>query len=256
MVSGDGGTSSPFTISAVAAPLVVGAGDCITLSGDGSAGAPLVADPVVDPDPANLLVCGPDGLSVAGGGAGTVTAGCGLSGDGSDGEPLQVATREWVYPCSLDEVAGGVFCDSTGTLRSDPRTRVSYWADSGNVSVPATAVPTAAEALVETHPLTITNPDTCRPAISFVTGSIDIDFNLPANSYASSGIGTDDMQGLANRGSSTATRVHTQVSKQWRVTVPAGESVVVPLEVYMGDGTGGATYTRIQWSMTALVISV
>lgn len=40
----------------------MGDSTCITFTGSGSAANPFVAAPVIDPDPANLLSCGPDGL--------------------------------------------------------------------------------------------------------------------------------------------------------------------------------------------------
>jgi len=41
----------------------MGNSDCIHFSGSGSAANPFVAAPVIDPDPNNLLSCGPDGLN-------------------------------------------------------------------------------------------------------------------------------------------------------------------------------------------------
>lgn len=39
------------------------AGDCIDISGSGSAENPFIAEPILDPDAANLLECGPAGLA-------------------------------------------------------------------------------------------------------------------------------------------------------------------------------------------------
>lgn len=82
---------------------------------------------------------------------------------------------------------------------------------------------------------------------------MDVDFTLPANSGGGSGIGTDDMVYFANRGSSTATAVHTQVTKTWARVIPAGGSVVEPLQITGLRGSGGAMYTRIQWAINAFV---
>ncbi|MFJ8852380.1 hypothetical protein [Streptomyces sp. NPDC102437] len=242
-------------ITAKPKPLVVGQGDCITLAGQGTEAAPLTAAPRLDPNPANLLVCGPGGLVVTGGTGGTVATGCGLTGDGATGTPLAAATKDWPHPCDIDAAAGGVYCDSTGVLRSEPRTRVANATAEGNQVLPATAVPAGSDVIVATHTLDIVNRDGCRPALAWVVATIDIDFTLPANSSASAGIAADDMQAFVNRGSSTATGVHTQVSKQWRRSIPAGGTLVEPLEITLGRGTGGATYTRIQWSLQALIIS-
>ncbi|WP_413752614.1 hypothetical protein NRF20_13065 [Streptomyces sp. R-74717] len=255
-VDGAGSPSNPVVISAKPKPLVVADSNCITLSGGGTTAAPLIASPRLDPNPGNLLKCGPDGLVVAGGTGGTVATGCGLTGDGTTGSPVTAATMAWPHPCDVDATAGGVYCDSTGVLRSEPRTKVTYAATNGNQSYPATAVPAGVDVVVTTKSLTINNPDTCRPALAYVDASIDVDFTLPANSSAVAGIDTDDMESFVNRGSSTASAVHTQVNRVWRRNIPAGGTLVEPLPITMGGGTGGAQYTRIQWAITALVISV
>ncbi|WP_405710172.1 MULTISPECIES: hypothetical protein [unclassified Streptomyces] len=242
-------------ITAKPAPLVAADSSCITLSGQGTTAAPLSAAPRLDPNPTNLLACGPAGLLLAGGTGGTVATGCGLTGDGSTGSPVTAATKAWPHPCTIDTTAGGVYCDSTGVLRSEPRTRVSNASTDGNQAYPATAVPAGSDVVVTTKTLNMNNPDTCRPALAWVVVSIDVDFTLPANSSAVAGIGADDMQAFVNRGSSTATGVHTQVTKSWRRSIPAGGTLTEPLEITMGRGTGGATYTRIQWSIQALIIS-
>ncbi|MFE7402109.1 hypothetical protein [Streptomyces sp. NPDC057557] len=243
-------------ITAKPAPLVVADSSCITLRGGGTTAAPLIASPRLDPNPANLLACGPGGLLVAGGAGGTVATGCGLAGDGSTGNPVTAATKAWPHPCTIDSTAGGVYCDSAGVLRSEPRTMASNATAEGNQAYPATLVPAGSDVVVTTKTLDMRNPDTCRPALAYVNVSIDVDFNLPANSSAVAGIGDDDMQAFVNRGSSTATGVHTQVGKLWRRSIPAGGTLTEPLVITMGRGTGGATYTRIQWSIRALIISV
>ncbi|WP_406501608.1 hypothetical protein OHA04_27740 [Streptomyces sp. NBC_01590] len=255
-VDGAGNPANPIVITAKPVPLVVADSDCITLSGQGTTAAPLSAAPRLDPNPANLLKCGPGGLVVAGGTGGAVATGCGLTGDGSTGSPVTAATMAWPHPCDVDAKSGGVYCDSAGVLRSEPRTMASNATAEGSQAYPATLVPAGSDVVVLTKTLDMRNPDSCRPALAYVNLSIDVDFNLPANSSAVAGIADDDMQAFVNRGSSTATGVHTQVGKIFRRSIPAGGTLTEELPITMGRGTGGATYTRIQWSIRALIISV
>ncbi|MGW1352848.1 hypothetical protein ACWCQE_26800 [Streptomyces sp. NPDC002409] len=240
-------------ITAKPKPLVVGAGDCITLSGQGTDADPLTAVPRLDPDPANLITCGPNGLTVTGGTGGTVTTACGLTGDGSPGAPLAAAVAAWTAACDLDAEGGNVYCDSTGKLRTDPPPRFAFYTDNASQTFPATEVPAGNDVPIITPSLTIPNPDACREAHVLVNVDVDVDFALPANSGGGSGIGPDDMVYFANRGSSTATAVHTQVTKTWHRTIPAGGTLTEPLPITGLRGSGGATYTRVQWGINAFV---
>lgn len=248
VIGDDGGLFVPSTGGATVA---VADGDCIALTGDGSAAAPLTASPVLDPDAGNLLVCGPDGLLVSGG-AGVQTA-CGLVGDGSAEEPVAASVLPWGYACDVTANAGRVFCDANGNLRSEPRGRVLYVGAFDNQGYPSALVPAADSVVALSRTLNIANPDVCREATVLVNADVDIEFTLPPNSGASYGIGTDSMAYLPNTGTVTGTNVHVQVAKTWRVTVPAGETVGEVLDVTMGRGTGGARYSRIQWSIRGFV---
>jgi hypothetical protein len=239
-------------ISAKKDPLFVADTNCISMAGDGTAGAPFKASPRLDPNPANLLRCGKGGLLVAGGTGGTVATGCGLTGDGSTGAPVTAAVSPWPFPCSLDTAGGLVYCDSTGKLRSEPRGRVQYAAVFDGVSIPARVVPAATTKVVN-RTLAITNPDTCRPGLALVNADVDIDLTLPANSGAGYGFNGDTMLYLGNKGSSTVTSTHVQVSKTWRVAVGAGATVSEPMTVEVGRGSGNARYTRIQWSIRSFL---
>lgn len=182
-----------------------------------------------------------------------VTTGCGLAGDGSAGAPLRAVTGAWPYPCGAEAYGGGVYCDSAGMLRSDPRPLTDYVQSQVNQAYPSTAVPSALDTVIETRTLSVTNPDPCREAMVLVEAELDVDFDLPASSGAAAGITTDEMQYFANRGTSTALDVHCQVTKVTRQTIPAGGTISIPLEVTMGRGSGGATYNRIQSFIRAFV---
>ncbi|MFJ7489667.1 hypothetical protein ACIQZB_00150 [Streptomyces sp. NPDC097727] len=239
-------------ITAKPKPLVVAAGDCITLTGEGTTAVPLSAAPRLDPNPANLLACGPDGLLVSGGTGGTVATGCGLTGDGTTGAPVSASVSPWPFPCSLDTAGGLVYCDSTGTLRSEPRGRVVYAAAFDTQTYPATVVPLG-NTTVLSRTLAITNPDGCRSGLALVNADVDIDLTLPANSGAGYGFNGDAMTHLGNTGSGTVTSTHVQVSKTWRVDVGAGATASQPMTVELGRGSGNAKYTRIQWSIRSFL---
>lgn len=221
---------------------------CIDLSGQGTTGAPLSAAPIIDPNPGQLLACTATGLRAA------LTVGaCGLTGTGAAASPLAAKVTPWPYSCPVDANAGRVFCDSTGTLRSEPRGRATYVQDSVNQSYPATAVPTGSDNVVTTRHLSITNPDPCREAFVVCEVEVDVAFDLPANSGAEYGISTDGMVYTANRGSSAATNVHCQTTKVYNRVIAPGATLNEPLDVTMGRGSGGATYSRIQSFMRAFV---
>ncbi|MFJ1695645.1 hypothetical protein ACIOHC_10920 [Streptomyces sp. NPDC088252] len=252
-VDGAGSPSNPVVITAKPAPLVVADSSCITLSGQGTTTAPLVASPRLDSNPANLLKCGPNGLVVSGGTGGTVATACGLTGDGSTGAPLTAAVGKWPFTCDLDVEGGRVYCDSTGKLRSEPRGKFAFLTDNASQAFLATPVPTGSNVPAITPSLKITNPDACREAHVIVNVDVDVDFTFPANSGGGCGIGPDNMTYFANRGSSTATAVHTQVAKTWHRVIPAGGTLTEPLLITVSRGSGGATYTRIQWGINAFV---
>ncbi|MEU8870424.1 hypothetical protein AB0D24_04525 [Streptomyces javensis] len=212
---------------------VVTAGPGVTVTGNGSAGAPYVI------------------------GASAVTTGCGLTGDGSAGAPLQAATGAWPYPCDVAAYGGGVYCDGVGVLRTDPRSQATYTQDQVNQMYPSTAVPPDSPGIaIETRTLGITNPDPCREAYVIAEVEVDVDFDLPAGSGAAYGISTDEMYYTANSGAATVLDAHVQTTKVYQRTIPAGGTLAEPLQIIMGRGTGGATYNRIQSFMRAFVFNL
>ncbi|WP_165947365.1 hypothetical protein [Micromonospora sp. 15K316] len=244
----DGGLLVPSTGGTTVA---VASSSCITLTGDGSAGSPLLAQPRLDPDPANTLTCGPNGLLAAGGGSGTVDTACGLAGDGSSGDPLRVAVGTWGYPCDVSQ-AGRVYCDDSGVLRSEPRGRVLYAAAFDNQTIASSLVP-ATQTVALSRSLNIINPDQCREGLALVNIDVDIDFTLPAGSSAAYGFNTDEMLHIFNTGSSTMVNTHVQTSKTLRVTVPAASTLTEVLDVELNRGVGGARFTRVQWSIRSFL---
>lgn len=232
--------------------------DCIALTGDGTPGDPITATPVIDPDPDNQLECGPAGLRVTV--TPTVTTECGLTGDGTPEAPLGAAVQAWPHPCSVDDAAGGVYCDASGALRADPLGNIRYFTTSVNEAVDNEAVPattTTGGTLIRTRTLDITNPSDCYPALVITSVEVDVDFVLPPGGRAGHFVYGDEMYRFENRGSATVSDVHTQTTKVLGNTVlPPGGAATVELEIGLGFGLGGATYNRVQSFIRAVCIAV
>lgn len=230
-------------------PVTTANTQCISMAGDG-AGTPLSASPVIDPAAGNLLQCGTSGLLA------TLTRGaCGLTGDGTAASPLAARVRAWPYPCPVDANAGGVYCDSSGMLRSEPRGRIDYTQASFNrVFDNDQTVPSGFDNVVFTRSLTVNNPDPCRPARILLEAEADVDFDLPSGAGAAMGITTDEMLYHRNTGSLAVNDWHVQVTKVADGgTIPPGGSVTIPIDVTMGRGSGGAVYNRIQMIIRAFI---
>ncbi|MFZ4160433.1 hypothetical protein ACOZDE_18680 [Streptomyces griseoincarnatus] len=298
----DPGTGEISATGGAAEPLVTDDSTCISLTGDGTAGAPLTASPILDPAPGNALTCGPGGLLVTPGavscddvrpclsagdgiaydpGTGEISArpstdagnvlgfgtdggllvpapealetACGLTGDGTTGAPLAASVGTWAYPCTLDDNAGQVYCDSTGQLRGEPRSYATFVQDQQVLNPANLTVPAPQDTEVASHTLVINNPDPCRPAFVMVEGEADADFNLPPGSGAALGITTDEMSYVANNGATTLLDVHVQGTKVVNTTIPPGGSINFTIAITMGRGSGGATYNRIQSYLRAFV---
>ncbi|MBA9005909.1 hypothetical protein HNR21_004791 [Actinomadura cellulosilytica] len=229
-------------------PVTTADTDCIQMEGDGS-GAPLSASPRLDSAAGNLLSCGPGGLRAA-----VTTGTCGLTGNGTAAAPLQARTQAWPYAGPVDANAGGVYCDSAGALRSEPRGRYDFVQSQENVTYPSPAVPSGADNVVTTRSLTVTNPDPCRPAAVILEVEADVDFDLPAGAAGAMGITTDEMVFHRNTGSSAISDWHVQVTKMANMMpIPPGGSATFSIDITMGRGAGGATYNRIQTFLRAFV---
>ncbi|MFF3665479.1 hypothetical protein [Microtetraspora malaysiensis] len=223
---------------------------CIDMGGQGTAGSPLTAAPIINPAAGNLLACTPAGMRAA------LTVGaCGLTGDGTDAAPLAAKVQTWPFACDVTAKAGGVYCDANGVLRSDPRPAFDYQQNQVVNDYPDKTVPAAEDTWVETRTLDVVNPDPCRPANLLVVQELDVDLVLPANAGGAYGFGTDEMVYHRNRGSTTESDFHVQVTKVGRFAgpIPPGGTTQVVLNVSMGRGVGGATYNRIQTLIRAFL---
>ncbi|MFF1834251.1 hypothetical protein ACFVXE_08600 [Streptomyces sp. NPDC058231] len=206
----------------------------------------------------NLVVGADDGLYVPAATGGAVTAGCGLTGDGSAGAPLAVATGTWPYPCAPDTSGGVVVCGTDGVLRGEPRGQTSFRSFFEERNYNNVTVPPGFDEPGATFSTDVTNPDLCRPALLIVWRETDVDFNLPAGAGAGYGQDTDEMFYIRNSGSSVNTDVHVQTTKTFHNAslLGPGATVAIPLDVTFDRGTGGATYNRIQVNIRVLMISL
>ncbi|MEU4406190.1 hypothetical protein AB0F88_16840 [Streptosporangium sp. NPDC023963] len=233
--AGNGAAYDPTT-GAITARLSGDAGNQVAFGGDGGLYAPPAASAALE-------------------------VSCGLAGNGSAGAPLAAAVTAWPYPCDLDAQGGLVYCDSTGTLRSEPRAKYQYFTTSLNELIPGNpAVPTTTTTggtTVATRTLDITNPDPCRPAIAITSVEVDVDFVIPPGGRAGHFVYGDEMYRFENRGSATVSDVHTQTTKVvGNTTIPPGGTVTVSVDIGLGFGAGGATYNRVQSFIRAMVFAL
>lgn len=254
-VGGSGTAANPWVINAVTNCVEVR--QCLTngcgITYNNTTGA-ISAD--ISEDANNALQCRPNGLYVQSGAA-TVSTGCGLNGNGSVGDPVVIDTAAWPFPC--DESLGqDVYCDpATNRIVTDPPVRQAFFQDAQNRTLPGTgiAVPGAADQVIDTVTLDVTNPDTCRPASIMVYFDVDIDLDLPPNSGGMYGMDGDDLVYLGNEGDGTIFSTHAQSSKMTRLTVAAGATLTITRTINAGRGTGGARIRRIQSAIRAWVYS-
>lgn len=244
-VTGSGASANPWVVNAVV--------NCSSVRSCLSANNSATYNPAtgvigvcISTDANNNLSRGTDGCLYVAPGNNAVTAGCGLTGTGLAGSPLTAQTSTWPYPCDTDDNAGGVYCDASGVLRSDPPVKTGFiGATMQQTYTTANTVPSA-ETTILTHQVTFTNPDPCRGARIMLIRTADVDFDMPAGSSASFGIDGDDTFFDRNSGTSTNFSVHTQAEKAGHFTLAAGATQIYTMGVTLSRGSGGATYTRIQ----------
>lgn len=250
-VGGNGSQSSPYTINAWGTNGAVSCDEFRTCISPGPGIAYDSTTGVVSARPSgdagNTIVYAADGGLYS-----SPATGCGLDGTGTAADPLRVVTGPWPYPCDIATSGGVVACDPvTGRLYSEPRAQTGYqnffdnrFYTTNNVVPPGNDLITPAD----TFTITVTNPDPCRSARLFIEREVDVYFTMPPGSTAAYGHDTEEMWFTFNNGATTIIDSHLQTSRwlQQQATVPAGGSVTVTMEVRVGKGSGGATYTQIQ----------
>jgi hypothetical protein len=256
-VSGSGSTANPYVVSAevpcdaVRACLTGGPGVNFDL-GTGEISADISAQA------GNNLITNPDGGLYVPTAGGAVLTGCGLTGDGTASAPVAAKTSPWPYPCNVDASGGGVYCDSNGILRSEPRGKISFTSYFENRDYPDIAVPAAQTTVVDSFTVNVTNPDTCRPALVLTEREVDVYVVLPAGAGAGTGHGSDEMFYMRNTGSSSIVGAHAQATKLVSEAGMLGPGATMPvtLNATAGRGSGGSYYYQINFIIRALIISL
>lgn len=170
-----------------------------------------------------------------------------VDGDGLFVAPGSPNVSAWNFPGTADAGGSLIYTDSTGKLRGEPPYHSYYFQSLQDQTFANVAVPGGADNIVHTFSFVVTNPDTYRSMMVVQWRDLDVVFNLPAGASAESGISTDAMYKMENRGSAQMNNVHTQVGKvtQPVATLAPGASTTLTLEAALGRGFNGATYSSI-----------
>ncbi|MGP4091507.1 hypothetical protein [Streptomyces sp. KR55] len=277
-VSGTGTTGGPYTVSAAVrldptppagGTNLIGSGpeglylECADVRGCLSAGDGVAYDPTTGEIAArpstdagnNLAIGGDGGLYVPP--AAALTAGCGLTGDGSAGAPLEAAVGAWPYACDPEDNGGVIVCGSDGVLRGEPRSRAQFSSRFYDQDFANVAVPAAANTFITRVEFPFTNPDPCREAQIVLSLELEVTLNLPVGAQAEYGFsGPDEMVLYRNTGTTAANGLHWQVTKVLGGGIaPPGATLNLGFDVLMSRGTAGATYSHIQGIVRALFIT-
>lgn len=256
-INGSGSGANPWTVNAVTNCAEVR--QCLSAN-QGAAYNPAtgVISVCVSPDANNALTRDANGcLYVQAGASTVVTDGCGLSGNGSVGDPLSVNTQAWPYTCDLGANATGVYCDpETGELRGDPPMRYDFFGQSIN-QTPATpiTVPAGVQQTIRTITMDITNPDPCREAHVLLMREVDMELDLPINSRAGIGIDGAEVNSLSNTGNAMVDQTHALSTRLSEFTLAPGATQAVTYNMTAGGGSGGAVITVIKGALRAWVWS-
>lgn len=256
-VTGSGTPANPWKVNAVTNCDEVR--DCFT-SGNGTTYDPSDGsfDVCISPNTPNALTRDANGCLIVAPGAATVTTGCGLEGTGTPADPVRANTQTWPFACDLEDQGSGVYCGTDGQLYSDPPGAISFYSDSDNEELPGTgiAVPAAADTVIRTYTLDVTNTDPCRTATAFIWQDVDCDFILPVGAEGAYGIDGDDTFDLTNEGTATTFDNHAQSGKMRRITVAPGATTTITMNITAGLGRNGARINRIQHALRVWLVTV
>lgn len=259
-VTGTGSAANPFVISAVGATL--SEGDDITITGSGTAGDPYVINAETDCSEVRQCLSAGAGITynnatgVISATAGNLVTGCGVSGLGTAGDPLVANVGTWPFPCDLETFASFVYCDENGDLRATPPGGFDRVVQQTQTAYPNVLVPGGNDVTVETQSINIQNPSNCRQAFVLVEQEVEVSVNMPIDSTAQWGIGTDDMVYRFNNGDSAQNSVTSQHTKVVSRILAPGALLVESMNVSMGRGSGGANYNRIQTWLQAFIFNL
>jgi len=251
-VTGSGSPANPYIVSADAP-------DCSAVRACLSAGSGVtynsttgVIQACVSGDAGNNLVLGSDNCLYVPAQGATVATGCGLEGDGSAGSPLAVNTATWPFACDIDTQARGVYCRGDGQLVADPAYHGDVVSQFTGQTYADLAVPAPAATTIFSTSVTLNNPDPCRQMRFFALLSADVDFRIPANGSAAPRINNDRQFLYRHTGGGDIGNISIQTNITSVGVIAAGGSVIIPLDVQLGEGSGGATYDAISTGIRAI----
>lgn len=204
-------------------------------------------------DPGNNLAFGTDNCLFVPTGAATVSVGCGIQGNGSVGSPVRANTGTWPFTCDEDTNGYPIYCRaSDGRLITDPPVKAGFFSQFVGQTYADIAVPAAAATTIFSTTLNIVNPDTCRAQLFFAILSADVDFRIPPNGSAAYRINNDRQFLYRHAGGNDIGNISIQTNITAVGTIPAGGNVNIPLDVQLGEGSGGATYDAISTGIRAI----
>lgn len=226
--------------------------DCLSAN-NGAAFDPVtgVISACLSTDAGNSLVLGTDACLYVGAGNNSSVVGCGITGTGLAGNPLQVDVNPWTFACDPEDNGSDITCGTDGKLYGEPPYHTYFFQSIENELFPASPlVPTPDDTIVRTYSFDVTNPDPCRAMRVMSWRDVDVDFTLPPTADAAYGISTDEMVHVTNHGNATEFDTHTQTGKLTNpvASLAPGATTTLTLEVTMGKGSNGAVYNRIQAS--------
>lgn len=200
-----------------------------------------------------------------------VVTGCGVSGAGTDEEPLAAAVSgEWSaggleFPCE-DTNGQEVYCDSAGQLRTVPeKFYIQELAQEGGAQ---DLEPPPHEGRLEVYDLqlAVTNPSDCRAMMAtFTMGTSALEFTMsPGNFWAMQWGFTATTDGseppFPDELSGTLNSYRHSGQASGAVTIGfSGYSTELPLAAYTGEPTippGGTTRVRVRVSLGSTFTSM
>lgn len=174
-----------------------------------------------------------------------------------DGNPVDLA---WPYPCPVG-ANNALKRTPGGGLWVPPSPKAGAFDAFGTShSGISTAVPVAFT-VVDTATITLTNPSTCFSAYVLRFVSVDVDLVHPpgADARGTVRVGTNEMVSIENPapagGTSMSEHIETVLPQLFSTLAP-GQTLSFPIDIAVGEGTGGTTYGEIRWAVRAFVLAL
>lgn len=265
---------------------VVIAGNNTTVTGTGSAVNPYVVNAIIDcdevraclsegpgvdfnagtgviqaclsTDVGNNITFGTDNCLFVPTGAATVSTDCGILGNGAVGTPVRANTGVWPFACDQDVNGREIYCrPSDGRLITDPPVQAAVYSLFTGQTYADLLVPAAPATTIFSTSLNIINTDPCRSQVWFAVVTTDVDFRIPPNGSAAARTNNDRSFVFRHAGSTDDIgNISIQTPTTFTGTVGPGAVVNFPIDIQLGEGSGGATYDAISVGVRAALIGL